>query len=106
MLEPADICVIVEPVAPEHIFFADRVHRDLRDLGYATATSASYTATLKVAWTDADGWTLTYNNQAQTFTLKNPKCLERVLYEDRILAHQPNMPPGRRRPFSPPTSRE
>lgn len=100
MLEPADICIIVEPVIPDHTFFADRVCRDLRDLGYATTTPTLYTSTLKVAWDDASGWTLTYNNQAQTFTLKTLKCLERLLFEDRILAHQPNMPPGRRRPFA------
>ena len=99
MLAPADILVVVEPVAPEHILFADRVRRDLQDWNYATTGSAPHIVTLKVAWDDGH-WTLTYNNQSQTFTLNSLKCLERKLYEDRILANQATMPPGRLRPFS------
>jgi hypothetical protein len=100
MLSAADILLVVEPAAPEHEPFADRVHRDLCDWGYQIQ-GAAYTATLKVAWSDKDGWTLTYNNQAQTFTLRSIECLCRVLYEDRILVNQKWLPPGRLRPFTP-----
>ena len=101
MLSAADILIVVEPMAPEYELFADRIRRDLRDLNYSTdpTTKPRYQATLKVSWTDADGWTLAYNNQAQTFILHTLKYLERTLYEDRILVNQKWMPPGRSRPF-------
>jgi hypothetical protein len=99
MLNPQDILIVVEPAAPEDEPFADRIHRDLCDWNYQ-GPNPTYTATLKVAWSDNDGWTLIYDNQAQTFTLKSIKCLQRTLYEDRILVHQSTMPPGRLRPFT------
>ncbi len=100
MLEPADILIVVEPEGPEHLFFADRVRRDLNDWNYKTTSPAPNKATLIVAWDDGN-WTLTYNNQAQIFKINSLKGLERILYEDRILAHQQTMPPGRLRPFTP-----
>ena len=100
MLRPADILIVVEPEGPDHILFADRVRRDLHDWKYRVEPPALCQATLKVRWIDGDGWTLTYNNQAQTIVLRTLKCLERTLYEDRILANQATMPPGRLRPFS------
>lgn len=99
MLDPADILIVVEPEGPEYILYANRVQRDLHDWKYRTESPATYHSTLKVRWIDGDGWTLTYNNQAQTIILKTLKCLERTLYEDRILANQKSMPPGRLRPF-------
>jgi hypothetical protein len=99
MLEPADILIVVEPEGPEHLFFAERVCRDLQDWKYKITGAAPFQATLKVAWDDGI-WTLTYNNQAQIFKLQSLGHLQRVLHEDRILAYQPNMPPGRLRPFA------
>jgi glutamine cyclotransferase len=97
MLVAADILIVVSSASHEH---GDRVRRDLRDLGYRTEmhTSTPYHATPNVEWNNGI-WDLTYNNQAQTFSLRTLKCLERILYEDRILANQVMLPPGRLRPF-------
>lgn len=97
MLVAADILIVVSSASHDH---GDRVRRYLRDLGYRTEMSANapYHTTLNVEW-DNGIWDLTYNNQAQTFNLRTLKCLERILYEDRILANQGTLPPGRLRPF-------
>ena len=100
MLSAADILIVIQPERPEDEPFADRIHRDLCDWNYQVP-GAAYTATLKVSWSDGTGWTLTYNNQAQTFILRSIECLRRTLYEDRILVNQKWLPPGRLRPFTP-----